>query len=546
MSVHGINDAARRHGIGYSTLRSWRTGVHLPRVPEDNPPFAAFLREVAVSESDARVVFELAKTGWRQVVHANRSVPAACSTAVAAGSSSPSDADHHLSDGDRAALRSLCECPCRELTVGAIAAMVDRPVDSIRGTLARLHRAGLVSTGEYERHRVPDAVREFRRRQVRDRCDEPTRRAARLRLAEFYVRTAMAAARQLYPDLLELVPPPVSGPTVGFGTDRAAARWLAAEHGNVVDIAITVLEYDRELTWSLADALRAIQQVRPHSLDWTPIAETALFTADDPEIRAGLQMAAGMADWGVGGLDAATSLFTEAAAVWRELNRPRELCAALQALGAAQYATSNHRGAYEHCEQALRIRRQLSERRGQASTLVFLADICSDLGRLEVAEGYAELAVTHASRLNYSAGVAGALGSRGRILLHRGEHDKADACFERQLALSESLDFGSRQAVALFGRAMVCLRREHFGKALDLAGHAARIAADSGNAVTLTDAWNVTGAAHFRRGGFTESAACHRRALAAARTSRYRRGRQVALNGLVRALGTLPEVSAAQ
>jgi tetratricopeptide (TPR) repeat protein len=72
LSTKGIGEAARRNGIGYSTLQSWRTGEHLPRVPEDNPRFAAFLAEVAAMPDDAERVFLSAKTAWRDSVRARK------------------------------------------------------------------------------------------------------------------------------------------------------------------------------------------------------------------------------------------------------------------------------------------------------------------------------------------------------------------------------------------------------------------------------------------------------------------------------------------
>jgi hypothetical protein len=39
VSARVLRQIAKSHGIAYSTLQSWRTGEHLPRVPDDIPCF---------------------------------------------------------------------------------------------------------------------------------------------------------------------------------------------------------------------------------------------------------------------------------------------------------------------------------------------------------------------------------------------------------------------------------------------------------------------------------------------------------------------------
>lgn len=74
LSTARITLLARELGIGYSTLRSWRSGVHLPRVPEDNPAFRALLQSVAADRGHAVQVFDLARRAWRAAQQAKQQV----------------------------------------------------------------------------------------------------------------------------------------------------------------------------------------------------------------------------------------------------------------------------------------------------------------------------------------------------------------------------------------------------------------------------------------------------------------------------------------
>jgi hypothetical protein len=72
LSLKAIKEAARRNGIGYSTLQSWRSGQHLPQVPEDNRSLRDFLHEIAATPAAASEVMTLATQAWRTYVQAKK------------------------------------------------------------------------------------------------------------------------------------------------------------------------------------------------------------------------------------------------------------------------------------------------------------------------------------------------------------------------------------------------------------------------------------------------------------------------------------------
>jgi tetratricopeptide (TPR) repeat protein len=504
LSTARITAVARRHRIGYSTLRSWCTGVHLPRTPDDNPEFHAFLAAVAADPEHARRVVALAERAWRRAARARRRVPQTPTTLDAAS------AYDDVGPGARQVLSWLSACRYRDLPVPAITALSGSGERRTRQVLAELVSAGLVVSRDGGRFAVQDDVRALvAGRSAADRA----MRDAEVRLAAHYGRTAMAAARRLYPDVLELLPSRGAAPA-RFGTDESASAWLLTERDNLVAAAEAALDHgDRALAASLVDALRAAQQVRPLRADWTPLAESVRRVPAGDDTDAALEYAAALAWWHGGNLPAAARLFSSAAGRWADRRRLREQAAALHMLGAVHHALADWAAAARNSAMALEIRRRIGEHRGQASTLVFLADAHLGLGRPDEAVRHATAAAELAARTGYSAGTAGALGSVGRALLAQGLDREAERQFVRQQALSEDLLFHSRRAIALGGRASVCNRRGHFDTAVDLAAEAASAAVAGGNTAAEADAYKAAAIAHRGRGRLTQAEALHRQAL---------------------------------
>ncbi|GLZ33522.1 hypothetical protein Lesp02_57100 [Lentzea sp. NBRC 105346] len=707
-SVKKITSVARRHGIGYSTLQTWRTGEHLPRAPDDNPGFCAFLGEVAADPAEARRVLDLATSAWRESVRLKKSrfvgrieyqqvlgaylkpsdtpkivviwgaggigktalarqivrdavtvdlrgsgtdplsvrqalaellesfapglsggvevlratyqhlvsarpavlllddacdaaqvlplLPSspACVTVVTSrdplqelesrgalrvrlGPLRPAESRQLLSSVNAPVssldeLAALCgheplalriaagqlagsdgpalaryvgalrggrathvelayrdlpadaqelfrlagQSPGVDFTVDALAALIGKPLTETERLLTHLVAVNLVDRRVPGRFGLHDKLRLFAQERGGDGG------AASRRLAAYYATGAFMAARRIFPEMLTLVEMPVVA-APSFDTDQQASAWLAAERVNIVATASAAPGL-----W-LANALRAVQQVRPHGIDWTPVALAALSSAACVRDRAAMHLAAGLAHWGIGKLEAAAGHLSDAVRLYRDLRKPRERAVALLALGAVAHVLGLADDACGYLTESLRLRRRFGERRGESSVLIFLADVRADLGAFAQAQQHASVALELAEETGYTAGVVGALGILGRVCVALGDTSRAASHFQRQLDLATDLEFGSRKAIALVGLATVACANRHYEQAIEQATSAVSIASDSGNTATRCDALNVIGAAHLGRGRPAAAVSFHRQALEASELAGYLRGRAEAL-----------------
>jgi hypothetical protein len=131
---------------------------------------------------------------------------------------------------------------------------------------------------------------------------------------------------------------------------------------------------------------------------------------------------------------------------------------------------------------------------------------------------YADRAAALSTRTGYSAGSAGALGALGRALLAQGQDREAELAFIEQQAVSGGITFDSRTAIALLGRACVCMYRRHYDSAIEFAEQAAVYANRSANSPVEIDAHTISARAHAARGRHIHAKALRRlaRRIAAA------------------------------
>jgi transcriptional regulator with XRE-family HTH domain len=186
--------------------------------------------------------------------------------------------------------RLLSLVPVAEVTVPAAAALAADRADRLRRPLEALVGAHMVEQRGPGRFGFHDLLRRYARERVeRDDGDRAATDAVE-RLMDWYLRTADAAAKLVYPHLLRLPLPEADGgtPVASFADAAGASDWLDTERSNLVaTVQYAASHGPRATGWLLADTLRGYFLLRRHTVDWLTVAEAAVAAATrDGNLRA--------------------------------------------------------------------------------------------------------------------------------------------------------------------------------------------------------------------------------------------------------------------
>ncbi|WHT21202.1 BTAD domain-containing putative transcriptional regulator [Crossiella sp. CA-258035] len=252
--------------------------------------------------------------------------------------------------------RLLGLVPGNDFTKEVAAALAALPVDTTLPLLRQLCTANLVQHQAGDRYQAHDLIRLYAAERAAAEETAQSLDAARRALLAYYLHTARAAARSLYPEIVQL-PLPAPRPN---RTPRPAAAiaWLRAECANIAATATICAGPLAHYSWYLADALRGYFHHTGQVADWLHVVETGLAAAiAEPDLpgEAAMRLSLGTLHWTLG---------------------------------------DNHTAA-RHYEQALRIQRRLGDQDGEFATLNNLGLVCLNLGRLT--EARAHLRQAHAS-----------------------------------------------------------------------------------------------------------------------------------------------------
>ena len=164
--------------------------------------------------------------------------------------------------------------------------------------------------------------------------------------------------------------------------------------------------------------------------------ETMLAALDAPAYPA----AHAQALFGLGSLTTdsptARSYLEESVALWRTLNNPVALAAALEALAEETRIQGLLPAAYRLAAEALALARATGDRSASASALFQLGRTALAQGRLPEARAQLEESLGHTRSLGDERGVALSLYHLGRITLAEGDYAAARALFEESLTLN--------------------------------------------------------------------------------------------------------------
>ncbi|HEU5471110.1 MAG TPA: BTAD domain-containing putative transcriptional regulator [Actinophytocola sp.] len=401
--------------------------------------------------------------------------------------------------------------PGADLTPAAAAVLAGCPVAEAHRLLFRLAAGHLLTEPGPDRFGCHDLLRAYAAGLAAREDDAAGRAAALVRLSDWYLGTAHAAARMVFPLTLRLSTPPSTVDPMVFADPAAATEWLDQERGNLVATALHELG---PVTWRLADALRmylfrwrhnadalrlaeaaARCAERSGSLDGRAAAELALATAracigEISEALAhcanavALSRCAGWTEGEVGALanqailhtelgdlDAATRCLEECRIVNQRLGNLARTAATLNNLGTVHLHAGRLTDAVAAHREALRIYRSLGDPSYEQVTLHNLGVALRELGELDEAAELLERKLAMIEANGEHHGKAGALADLARIACERSRFDEAHRLAEVALRAAELAGDRIDETAARLGLAEAC---RGLGRLTDAAEHGVR------------------------------------------------------------------------
>lgn len=364
----------------------------------------------------------------------------------------------------------LALAPGPDISLAAAANLTALPAERVRQLLSRLEVASLVERHAGDRFEIHDLVRRYGATRAVAAVHDSERTAAITRVLEFYLRTALAADRQL--DVARRpIPLPSAAPTcqpLPMPDRIQALRWFDAEHRCLL-AAQTEAEARQQdqFVWQLAWAMHTFHHRRGHRRDHLSTCEKGVAAAD----RLGEALAQTETCRMLCGVHArdgrhelALTYGERALAVAEQMNDPARQAAAHQMLafcwGQRKHAsTQDFRRAANHARSAHRLAVQLDDRRWAAQLLNAMGLYAAEGGDFSAAAQHCQQALATARSVGDRDCQAAALDSLGDIALRTGEHQQAVSYLRdaRELLADLESTYALARTLQRLGRAQVAL-----------------------------------------------------------------------------------------
>ena len=431
--------------------------------------------------------------------------------------------------------RLLSVNPGPEVSIEAVAALADRPVQRVRRYLRVLRQAHLIEAGTAPgRWWMHDLVGLFAAR-LADVASEEFPAAAE-RLVRHYLVTADAAD-----DHLRALPGH-QVPDRFTGRDDALA-WMDAERPNLVATVGFATEAGHpDMALQLSLVLVVYLGWRRHYEDAVSVATGALRAAEHLADRGDEGRAwnnFGVALSQVRRFDEAVDAHERAVAIARQFGDRGDEAVALNNLGAALQEVRRFDEALAAHEQAVTIRRELGDRHGEGRTLSNIGAVLRQLRRFEEAIAMYDDAITMFQEAGDRHAVGKALDNQGLVLREVRRFDEAVAAHEQAVATYRELGDRDGEAGALTNFGVVLRDLSRFDEAIAAQEQAVSVYREVEDRHGEGVALNNLGAALHEVRRFDEAVAAFARDLAVCQELGDRHGEGVTLNNLGLVLHTM-------
>lgn len=335
-----------------------------------------------------------------------------------------------LPPSERRLFRLLTLCPGPDFHAATSCACDGRTPDDTERSLGILIGAHLLNGPDHNgRYHFHDLLAEFAAHRLDTDETEISRRDTERRILTFYLRTALRAARILYPSL-PTAPPLPHNPDrpddvlpASITTREHARQWFHQERTSLVAAVTMATEHDHHpIAWRLADPVATDFDRCGYLHDSRAVREQAVISA-------------------------------------RQDNHPLAEASTLLGLGMSHMLTADHQHARDYFTTALRLVDERHDDRGQAAVL-------HQLGRLEALQDNNSTALQLYRRSLDVATRHGDIEIQtwtncriGHVLRALDQHDTAAIHLHRAATLAESIDERSAHASSLAGLAGIYLDR---------------------------------------------------------------------------------------
>jgi DNA-binding SARP family transcriptional activator/tetratricopeptide (TPR) repeat protein len=344
-----------------------------------------------------------------------------------------------LSPAGAEMFRMIALHPGPEVPVRAAASLMGVPVGRAAQLLDELERGHLVTQYAPRRYITHDLVRVYATELVESVDSEEARHAARERVLDHYLHSAMAASQLVDPQRRPVeLRAPADGVTVEHHTDRAQALAWTSTIAPALFAAIELAaehEFDQH-TWRLGWTFDPYLDRNGHWQQKVFVQEAALAATQrtgDREGRAYVHRSLGYAHKHLGNLVRAAGQFRSALELFVELGNLFGEARTHQNISDLCSRQNLYEQALRHEERARELSRVLGDKLLEADSLNNLGVNYSDLGDQRQAVALCEEALVRSRELGNRVLEAATLDSLGKCHHRAGDHAEAISHFLRAL-----------------------------------------------------------------------------------------------------------------
>lgn len=348
--------------------------------------------------------------------------------------------------------RRLGPHPGPEFSVAAAAALTGVPGTEARRLLGRLTRVNLVERPRVDRFGLHHLVRLYAVERVR--TEDGHDGVARIlgRIARWYTHAASQAQLTAHPHFPVVPGGETPQDLPDFASLQEALSWFETEHTNLVAVAEAALDHGHhDQAWRLPASIHPLFEAHRHWHAWVDLHGVGLRAAEnaeDPFGSARNHLGMGDALWLIGDLDKAERHYRsalETSDTWVEGFALRQLVLVAWQRG------ERDAEAVRLVERSRAVFREAGERRGEATSLLSLADLGADLDRWEEAFGHCQAAMNVFEEIGAEWSVAWARCSLGRTLTGMDRGSEAVPEYRAAIAVFGEHEDADSRAVALLG-----------------------------------------------------------------------------------------------